>query len=275
MRNFIPARLNSSRFSFERIMAAISRRIMELPHVFAWHFSPLISVENSNRLRSYYQMHLGERCIIIGNGPSLKRTDLSLLKDEITFGMNRIYLLFDQTSFIPSYYVAINELVLRQFSEDIDNLKMPKFLNWNQRYLFDNSSSNTAFLKLSFGFVDTFTKDITKPIMGGGTVTYVALQIAYYMGFQEVILIGVDHNFVDKGIPNEAVERQKEIDENHFHPQYFPKGVKWQLPDLRRSELAYEQARQAFERDGRRILDATIGGKCHVFEKVKYRSLFS
>jgi hypothetical protein len=93
------------------------------------------------------------------------------------------------------------------------------------------------------------------------------------MGFDEVILIGVDHNFADKGTPNKTEVRTQERDDNHFHPDYFPKGARWQLPDLVRSELAYALARQAFEQDGRRILDATADGKCPVFEKAHFASL--
>ncbi|HTX92070.1 MAG TPA: hypothetical protein VMC09_12725, partial [Anaerolineales bacterium] len=117
--------------------------------------------------------------------------------------------------------------------------------------------------------------DVTRPIYGGGTVTFAALQLAYYMGFETVILIGVDHNFVDRGTPNTTVLRTSDRDENHFHPDYFPAGSKWQLPDLRRSEIAYEIARQAYERSGRQILDATVDGHCQVFEKVEFESLFS
>ena len=46
------------------------------------------------------------------------------------------------------------------------------------------------------------------------------------------------------------------------------KGVKWQLPDLDNSALAYRLARTAFEADGRRIVDATVGGALSVFPKL-------
>ena len=101
----------------------------------------------------------------------------------------------------------------------------------------------------------------------------VALQLAYFMGFSEVILIGVDHNFVEKGTPNKTEVRTAETDQSHFHPQYFPRGVRWQLPDLQRSEQAYALARAAFERAGRKILDATVGGRCPVFERVAYEKV--
>ena len=94
------------------------------------------------------------------------------------------------------------------------------------------------------------------------------------MGFKEVILVGLDHNFVEKGRPNKTEVRAADVDESHCHPDYFTKGVKWQLPDLLRSEKAYSIAREAFESDGRRILDATVGGKCEIFDKVEFSSLF-
>ena len=121
---------------------------------------------------------------------------------------------------------------------------------------------------------DSFQYDLTRPLVFGGTVTFVTLQIAFYMGFKQVVLVGLDHNYVEKGVPSETELRTDDRDQSHFHPQYFPKGSKWQLPDLLRSEIDYELARRAFEQDGRQILDATIGGKCQVFEKAEYQTFF-
>ncbi len=257
-----------------RLSGALRRRLTELPHTLRWHLDTQRTETNRERLAPLHGLHQGQRCFIMGNGPSLARMDLSPLKDEITFGLNRIYLLFDRLPFTPTYYVAVNELVLDQFADDIRQLSVKKFLNWNQRRHFDPHDLNTCFLKMRLGLTDSFGHDITKPLSAGGTVTYIALQVAYYMGFDEVVLIGVDHNFVDKGTPNKTEVRTQERDDNHFHPNYFPKGVKWQLPDLMRSELAYALAQQAFEQDGRRILDATVGGKCTVFEKIPFAALF-
>ena len=99
------------------------------------------------------------------------------------------------------------------------------------------------------------------------------MQLAYHMGFSEVILLGVDHSFTMQGKPHTAVVSEGD-DPNHFAPNYFGKGFKWQLPDLETSEIAYRMAKQAFESDGRRIVDATIGGKLTVFPKVDYETLF-
>jgi hypothetical protein len=260
--------------SVKRIVGAAQRRIAEVPHAIAWQMYPF-SKENRQRLEQFQNIHQGERCFILANGPSLKETDLNMLDKEVTFGLNRIYLLFDQIEFRPTYFVTINELILEQFSQEISNLDMPKFLNWNRRRYYVKNQNNTTFLKSKMVLTDSFSKDITRPIVMGATVTFVALQLAYYMGFQKVILIGLDHSYKEKGIPSETEVRKEEVDHSHFHPQYFPKGVKWQPPDLLRSEIEFELARKAFEADGREIVDATINGKCQVFEKVNYLSLLN
>lgn len=223
-------------------------------------------------LRAYRDRHRGERCFIIGNGPSLRRTDLSLLRDEVTFGMNRIYLLFPELGFTTTYYVAVNALVIEQCAAEIRALPMPKFITWRaRRWLADDPG--VIFLDTDYTGPATFARDVTGRVFEGSTVTYVALQLAYHMGFEEVVLVGVDHNFQTQGPANATVVSEGE-DPNHFHPNYFGKGFRWQLPDLEASEAAYRLARQAFEADGRRVLDATVGGKLTVFPKVGYESLF-
>lgn len=266
-------RFTFSDLSFRRLFSAASRRVTDFPHFAAWHLTARAE-RNRVKLQSYRDRHLGKRCFVIGNGPSLSSMDLEPLANEVTFGMNRLYLLFARLALRPTYYVCVNELVLEQFVSDIAGLTMPKFLNWNRRHLFGNSNPQIAYLKLSMAIRDNFRSNLTRSVFTGATVTYVTLQIAYYMGFSQVILIGVDHNYSATGIPNTVVTQRKHADPDHFHPNYFPKGMKWQLPDLRRSELAYRVAKGAYEEDGRRILDATVNGKCPVFDKIDYGSLF-
>jgi hypothetical protein len=200
--------------------------------------------------------------------------DLSPVAAVPTFGLNRIYLLFDRLPFTPTYHVAINDLVLEQFAHEISDLSMPRFLGWSQRTHFNMDDPQLAFLRLRLGLRDRFSSSVLGPIASGGTVTFVALQLAFHMGFDEVVLVGLDHRFAASGTPNRTEVRSSEEDRDHFHPQYFPKGSRWQLPDLVRSELAYRAARVAFERSGRRIVDATPGGACPVFERADFGALF-
>jgi hypothetical protein len=223
-------------------------------------------------LRQYRNCHRRQRCFIIGNGPSLQKTDLSLLRNETTFGMNRIYMLFQEMGFPTTYYVSINTLVIEQCAEEIKSLTMPKFITWRGRHWLANDPGS-IFLDTDYTGPGTFSGDVCGRVFEGSTVTYVALQIAFHMGFETVILIGVDHSFKTKGPANATVISQGD-DLNHFAPEYFGKGFKWQLPDLEASERGYHLARQAYEDGGRSVLDATVGGKLTVFPKVDYASLF-
>ncbi|MEJ2758148.1 MAG: hypothetical protein P8046_06645, partial [Anaerolineales bacterium] len=119
-----------------------------------------------------------------------------------------------------------------------------------------------------------FSKDVRGRVWEGATVTYVAMQLAFYMGFEQVILIGVDHSFKTKGTPNKTVVSEGNV-ESHFDPRYFGKGFRWQLPDLDTSEQAYLRARKNYEKAGRQILDATVGGQLTVFPKVDFDEFFA
>ena len=235
----------------------------------AWRLSAKrrASVE---RLAALRDRHRGERCVIIGNGPSLKRTDLSRLRGERTFGLNRIYLKFSELGFATSYLVCVNKLVISQCATELEAVPCPKFISWTARRHIRFTDDMVFVRPLE---PPGFYADPADGLWEGTTVTYVAMQLAYFMGFETVILIGVDHDFVTKGEPGKVVVSEGD-DPNHFDPRYFGKGFRWELPNLPTSEQAYRMARQRYEADGRRILDATIGGKLQVFDKVAYDDVF-
>ena len=224
------------------------------------------------RLGQYHNKHAGKRCFILGNGPSLRDTDLSLLKNEVTFGTNRIYMNFDNMGFETTYHVVVNELVVEQCAKDIAQLRMPKFVGWHCRDLID-FKPNMQFLHTRGGLRSWFFTDLTEGCWEGNTVTMVALQLAYYMGFSEAILVGVDHSYQFTGKPHAASVSTGD-DPNHFNPNYFGLGFRWHLPDLEGSEMSYRVADFVYRQNGRRVIDATVGGKLQIFPKVSYPTLF-
>jgi hypothetical protein len=266
-------RFTSNDITPGRVYGAIKRRVLDVPHFVSWRLTPQAEEERARWLRSKNK-HNDETCILIANGPSVAAMDLSIIKNKISFGVNRIYLLREKFPYIPTYYCCVNELLLEQFAADILDLTVPKFLNWNKRNLFGFAAS-TVFFRSRFAISDGFSTDAIGGLYSGGSVTYTALQIIYHMGFRKVIIIGLDHNYREKGIPGKTEVRDQRDDESHFHRDYFPRGTKWQLPDLRRSEIAFKRAKLAFEADGREIIDATVDGQCEVFEKGDFYRLIS
>ena len=222
--------------------------------------------------RLLYNRHQGESVVLVANGPSLNEMDMQFLKERHIIGLNKIYLGFKKFGFYPRYYVAVNPYVIEQSQKEIKALNCIKFLG--SRGAKDLLSSDAlTYLVNTQSPSERFCKDIAQGVHEGWTVTYAALQIAYYLGFSEVIIIGLDHRFSYQGDSNELNVLAGK-DTNHFAANYFGYGQQWQNPDLEKSEESFRIARHVFEQDGRQILDATVDGACTIFKKVDYRHYF-
>ena len=225
------------------------------------------------RLKALRGRYRGRRCFVLGNGPSLNGMDLRPLASEITFSLNRGYLLYDRIGAPSTFHVVVNPLVAEQWTDELANLPNTKLIDWSLRRFFRPEADIVYWGRPTRSMTPRFSRDVNKDIWSGATVTYVALQLAYAMGFDPVILAGVDHRYRAEGKPHQEVVAAGE-DPNHFAPDYFGKGSRWNLPDLETSELAYTLARHYYHADGREILDATVGGALQVFPMVDYPSLF-
>lgn len=219
-------------------------------------------------LRALEDSHRGECCVLIGNGPSLNKTDLGLLRGHFTIGLNRIYLLFPTLGFSTDFHVVVNRHVVEQCRDDLVQVPGRLVTTWPNRALMASRADALYLQKLSG---PVFSGDITSGVWEGSTVTFVAMQLAYFLGFSKVVLVGVDHRFFNSG-PAHRLVTSSGADRDHFDPNYFGAGFKWQLPDLETSELAYRLAREAFAIDGRVILDATVDGALDVFPKADLRT---
>jgi len=200
------------------------------------------------------------------SGPSLNKVDFDEVTRHgiVTFGLNKINLLFSRTKFRPSVIVAVNPHVLEQNARFYNKTNLPLFLDSEGRK-WVKFRNNIHFLHLA-GVNRQFARDCSISVKQGHTVTYVAMQLAFHVGFKNVALVGCDHSFATNGRANKTVI-SGERDPNHFDPHYFAGGVKWHLPDLTASELHYQVARDTFERHGRKIVNCTDGGKLEVFER--------
>lgn len=216
-------------------------------------------------LRGWHNRHVGGKAVILCNGPSLLKVDFDLLQRSgaFCFGLNKINLLFDKTSFRPGCVVSVNPLVLEQNAGFYKQTDLPLFLDTHAVPMV-KPRPNVSFLHSNV--FPIFSRDCSLSVFQGYTVTYVALQLAFHMGFRQVALVGADHNFATKGPANKTVV-SGEKDESHFDPNYFAGGMKWQLPDLFQSEVAYTMARDMFSAFGGQVVNATDGGKLEVFDR--------
>lgn len=226
----------------------------------------------ANRLARFKDRHKGEQMVLICNGPSLNRTDFARVKKLPLMGLNKIYLGFKKYKIYPRYYAAINQEVIMQSAEVIANLKCINFIAAGNEPDPIQASSLTYWIKADLPPLG-FSTDLCQGVHQGWTVTHVGLQIAYFMGFAQVVIIGMDHRYVYEGKPNE-LKRMEGPDSNHFAENYF-QGCMWNNPDLNRAEEAYRIARHTYEKAGRSIIDCTVDGACNVFEKRSLHEVLS
>jgi hypothetical protein len=96
-------------------------------------------------------------------------------------------------------------------------------------------------------------------VSAGYTVTYVMLQIAAFMGYKKIYLLGVDCNYKYGGTNNYFGSASE--------PDTFPHNISGMLQ-------AYQSAEEYSRSHGFRIYNATRGGALEVFERVDFDSLF-
>lgn len=214
----------------------------------------------------FHNRYLGEDCFLLANGPSLNDVNFEHLNKYHLIGLNKIFLLLERVELNLTFHVAINELVIQQSWKEFELLKCPSFLSFRPSKMYINSSPNLKFFLTEPNPFPRFSRVYDEPLWEGWTVTYAALQLAYFMGFTNIFLVGLDHSFNVQGNPNEE-QTLKGDDPNHFDPRYFA-GASWHLPDLEGSEMGYKIANFAFQRSGRAIYDATEKGHCRIFQRI-------
>lgn len=237
-------------------------------------------------IRTLKDKFKGKRCFILGNGPSLNKCDLKLLKNEYTFGVNGIFYKTEEMGFKPTFYMVEDGHVVDDNLEKI-NAYDPEYKFFPSLYKEKiKNTENTYFFAADLGFYrgdhpffekPRFSYDFSEVGYCGQSVTYLNMQLAYYLGFTEVYLIGMDFSYqireTDEVCGATLVSNEDDI--NHFHPDYFGKGKKWHDPKVHNVARSYEFAKECFEKNGRYIYNATIGGQLEIFERVDYETLFN
>ena len=233
------------------------------------------------QVASYKNQYVGRRCFFIGNGPSLRAEDLTKLQEngEVTFAFNRIYNIFDQTKWRPTFYISQDEKMLSGCIKEVCDLQAKeKFIPiqlkwWNgikiPRAIYFNMRPQNVDDPDRFAFSD----DCAREIFNATTCMYTAAQLAAYMRFSEIYLIGVDHHFqISQNNQGEIIVDNSVKD--YFTDKYNEDKDKLYIPNTERSTLTYEAMKRHCDARSVRVFNATRGGKLEVFPRVTFDSLF-
>lgn len=216
-------------------------------------------------LKNVCELHKGERCFIVATGPSLTLEDLSLLRNETTFGMNSICRIYEKTDWRPTYYGIQDIFVYPQMKDVIDRY----YANADNVFVSDELAEKYHlpgnFIQYPFNsayhlydqhfykFYSKFSGNAYAEVYDGYSITYSLLQIAVYMGFKEIYLLGADCNY-------------KKGEKNHF----VESGHYDRLEYLNHDKMitGYQASKEYADSHGIKIINCTRGGMLETFERM-------
>jgi len=235
----------------------------------------------------YRSAHQGERCFIIGNGPSLRAEDLQVLHEnkEWCFGSNKIWKVFPNTDWRPNFYGVDCSGIVAYNQEEIAALPSSTQIFAGHYLVQKMPEPGRVLWMIKTPMVKPpekpeFSMDASKVVNGGGTITYSHMQLAAFMGFSEIYLLGVDFSYNIEGSKAHPYIKghgtYKPTDkENYFVEDYFKPGEIPLTPTLDESYQGYLVAKEVGPARGFTIYNATRGGKLDVFPRVDFDALFN
>lgn len=215
------------------------------------------------KFKNLYITH--KRCFVVATGPSLRIDDLHILAENnvFCFGVNGILKI--EKDWVPDAYVAVDSKFISDNMQYIKNYNCKlKFIGDSCREYWEKERDDSYKIHATKpGTMVDFSEDICQKIYlghrDGGTVTYTCLQLAVYMGFKEIYLLGVDCNYTKGSKNNYFISDETEDNINH-RENFMIQG--------------YAYAKEYADNHGISIYNATRGGILEVFERVDFDSIF-
>ena len=210
------------------------------------------------RINEFISRFYGKDCIIVGNGPSLNKTDLQTIANRNNYcilSSNGFFYYSDSTNFYADLLAVEDPFPANDMRDKI--LNYPALVVAPFDLLGIMGLSNNTYVKFlrRFSFLKLFGTRFSLKFpeysYWGGTVTYFLLQIACSLNPKNIYLVGCDLNYqVREG---EQVGKNKFFstleDVNHFSPHYF-KNKYWHDPKVPQMHIAFAEAFKSLSRAG-------------------------
>ena len=215
-----------------------------------------------DRLRNFRNKYAGESCFIVATGPSLSLEDLALIKGKYSFGVNSICKLLNNTDWKPDFYAIQDSFVYEKLENEIKKLDMNVFVggNLSSQFLLPanyiqfplNHLYHQAELDID-RFFSWFSSDSYSVVYDGYSITYSAIQLAIYFGFNKIYLLGCDCNY-PKGEKNHVVE-------SGFVDKYAFKNHDKMI-------TGYQAAKEYADAHDVKIINCTRGGMLEIYPRM-------
>ncbi len=267
----------TTRFGYDSLLANLQLAAVEQ-----------VAPGNRARLEALKDTHKGEKCFVIGNGPSLKAADLDKLKEKgiFCFGSKRINAIFDETDWRPDIWGVSDLGFISIYHDEMSELQgFPKLVPC-QSIINLNIPIKDA---IYFPFIQTertpcwFNKDVTRGVHFWGTITCKLINFAVYMGFTEIYLLGVGHSYpVTTDANNKKVldlTKQTYFSENYYDSK---SDLACATQDVNDMESALQYVTQAYkdvkyfcDTFNVKVYNATRGGELQVYPRIDFSEVFN
>lgn len=240
-------------------------------------------VENYKKFQTLQGKYAGKRIFILGNGPSLNHMPLYLLKDEYKMCFNYFPLMVERINWYPDFFAVTDSLVIQDQAQEINTSIVPKV-----KYAFfpDLHTSNLNVKKIIHKannvlwlHVDKMEFSDKMPNCGmNKTVVNAGIQIAAYLGFTEIYILGVDLTYTNHDVKKESNRNwiSNSDDPNHFDPRYFGRGKRYHnFGDMQEMKDKFDLCRKFFEPRGVKIFNAGYGGNLESFPRINFEEVLN
>lgn len=223
----------------------------------------------------------GQRGFVIGNGPSLRISDLDALQDEVCIASNKIYLAFDKTDWRPSFHTIVDALLWAKLKDTIGEIISPVLIPSYLECDSNCSADVKVFKHLGPApFSDNlaeripFSDDFSIGAYGGYSVTYENIQLAVHLGLNPIYIIGCDHFYAGEEDVKEASQDDKREQiiaapetSNHFVKNYRQPGEIVSVASTEKMNISYKLANKFAGANNITLINATRGGFLEAFPR--------
>lgn len=257
----------------EHYRELIRALITYMEDLIKFHIHKVLKWKHFKDLRQFKDKYKNQRCFILGTGPSLAIDDIEKLKNEKTFAVNSFIKALGEISYRPTFYGFIDGVCMELYGEEIlssgihnifftkrDDLKKENYHKLNKSGAYELPQMNTReWVYYAPKMPRAFSKDISKETYWGYTVVYTMMQVAAYMGFTEMYLLGMDCCYMP------GVECFKDM----RSPDEIKSGLFLGKNDeVEKYIIAHKAVKKYADSQGIKIYNATRGGALEVFPRV-------
>lgn len=242
--------------------------------------------------KKFFNIHKGKRCFVLCNGPSINLLDLKKIKGEYSIAVSNFYMHKDYNIIKPDYYCNTKLYYEGRFTKEVGRKYFEKieenagdtqyFFSITEKEMIEQYEmymrKRVNYLYFSPIGQEYEEVDLTLKTMEVQSMPIMCLELAIYMGFSEIYLIGTEHSELTTNKYNYFYDRKDNangyVDNSTDKDGNLIGSYERFLPCIYRLWEQYKIMKRIAERKGIKIYNATAGGQLDIFERVDYNTLF-